>query len=337
MPRAEDPHLALEQTTRFWRGWSERCQAAGPYTELVRRSLITLKALTYAPTGGIVAAPTTSLPEEPGGERNWDYRFCWLRDATFTLLALMNAGYFEEAAAGDPAQAQIMYGIGGERRLPEWSASWLAGYRGSQPVRVGNAAAQQLQLDVFGEVLEALDDPQSHPAQQRQRRQRRRREHEAEHDRHRRIAFHREAARKRHRARHAVDVAGEHLRGAELAERPRPAQQGAAAQGRQHHRHGHRPEAPPRSSAQRGGDGNVPAVEAAQAGVFQIRNVPEPDMGPLLGIACPNTLFPYARETISMVTARAGFQPVILAPMSFENIYQQQLEQMQAPQGSRPN
>lgn len=166
MPRAEDPHLALEQTTRFWRGWSGRCQAAGPYTELVRRSLITLKALTYAPTGGIVAAPTTSLPEEPGGERNWDYRFCWLRDATFTLLALMNAGYFEEAAAwrdwlfraaaGDPAQAQIMYGIGGERRLPEWSASWLAGYRGSQPVRVGNAAAQQLQLDVFGEVLDCL-------------------------------------------------------------------------------------------------------------------------------------------------------------------------------------
>lgn len=166
IPRAEDPRIALEHTTHFWRGWSGRCHGAGPYTELVRRSLITLKALTYAPTGGIVAAPTTSLPEQPGGERNWDYRYCWLRDATFTLLALMNAGYFEEAAAwrdwlfraaaGDPAQVQIMYGIGGERRLPEWTAAWLAGYHGARPVRVGNAAAQQLQLDVFGEVLDCL-------------------------------------------------------------------------------------------------------------------------------------------------------------------------------------
>ncbi len=165
-PPFEPTGLALEHTLAWWRAWSGRCRAAGPYTELVRRSLITLKALTYAPTGGIVAAPTTSLPEEPGGERNWDYRYCWLRDATFTLLALMNAGYFEEAAAwrdwlfraaaGDPAQAQIMYGIAGERRLSEWIAPWLAGYHGARPVRIGNAASAQLQLDVFGEVMDCL-------------------------------------------------------------------------------------------------------------------------------------------------------------------------------------
>lgn len=165
-PPFEPARPALDHTLAWWRAWSGRCHAAGPYTELVRRSLIVLKALTYEPTGGIVAAPTASLPEEIGGERNWDYRYCWLRDATFTLLALMNAGYFDEAAAwrdwlfraaaGDPAQAQIMYGLAGERRLPEWSVPWLAGYRGSRPVRIGNAASAQLQLDVFGEVMDCL-------------------------------------------------------------------------------------------------------------------------------------------------------------------------------------
>ena len=138
----------------------------GDHRDLVMRSLITLKALTYAPTGGIVAAPTTSLPEKLGGARNWDYRFCWLRDATFTLLALMNSGYTEEAsawhnwllraAAGSPANMQIMYGIMGQRRLLEWEADWLPGYEGAQPVRVGNAAHAQLQLDVYGELIDAL-------------------------------------------------------------------------------------------------------------------------------------------------------------------------------------
>ncbi len=163
---ASDPLQALAHTEAFWRGWSGRCQGAGPYSEAVVRSLITLKALTYAPTGGMVAAPTTSLPETPGGERNWDYRYCWLRDATFTLLALMNAGYYDEAeawrdwlfraVAGDPSQMQIMYGIAGERRLTEWTAPWLDGHAGSRPVRVGNAASEQLQLDVYGEVLDCL-------------------------------------------------------------------------------------------------------------------------------------------------------------------------------------
>ena len=164
--RAVDPADALQATKRFWHGWGARCTYRGEWTEAVRRSLLTLKALTYAPTGGIVAAPTTSLPEFVGGARNWDYRFCWLRDATFTLLALMDAGYFDEAAAwrdwlvraaaGSPDQAQIMYGLSGERHLLEWEVTWLPGFRGSRPVRVGNAAHAQFQLDVYGEVLDAL-------------------------------------------------------------------------------------------------------------------------------------------------------------------------------------
>jgi GH15 family glucan-1,4-alpha-glucosidase len=163
---AADPEAALVSTQNFWRAFSDRCPDVGPYTEQVKRSLLTLKALTYAPTGGIVAAVTTSLPEWSGGTRNWDYRYCWLRDASFTLQAFMQLGYFEEAqawrdwllraVAGDPAQLQIMYGVSGERQLPEWEAPWLAGYRGSQPVRIGNAAATQMQLDVFGEVSDAL-------------------------------------------------------------------------------------------------------------------------------------------------------------------------------------
>ncbi|MGQ0749414.1 MAG: glycoside hydrolase family 15 protein [Betaproteobacteria bacterium] len=165
-PPPINPDAALEKTVQHARRWAARCGVKGPYAEAVRRSLITLKALTYAPTGGIVAAPTTSLPEKIGGRRNWDYRFCWLRDATLTLLALMAGGYREEArgwrewlvraVAGSPSQMQIMYGIAGERRLPEWEVPWLPGYEGSAPVRVGNAAAAQLQHDVFGEVMDAL-------------------------------------------------------------------------------------------------------------------------------------------------------------------------------------
>ncbi len=165
-PRAIDPYRALEETETYWRSWSNRCIAPTEWSAAVTRSLITLKALTHRPTGGIVAALTTSLPEKLGGQRNWDYRYCWLRDATFTLLALMNAGYFEEAeawrqwllraVAGAPEQMQILYGIDGERRIAEWEADWLAGYEGSKPVRIGNAAYRQLQLDVFGEVLDAL-------------------------------------------------------------------------------------------------------------------------------------------------------------------------------------
>jgi glucoamylase len=156
----------LAHTEAFWRTWSEQIHYAGPHADAVRRSLVTLKALTYAPTGGIVAAPTTSLPESPGGSRNWDYRYCWLRDATLTLLAFDNFGCSAEAeawrrwlvraVAGDPADIQIMYGIDGERHLVEWEADWLPGYQGAQPVRVGNAAFRQLQLDVFGEVMDAL-------------------------------------------------------------------------------------------------------------------------------------------------------------------------------------
>ena len=165
-PAGIDPLAALARTERFWRDWCARSTYRGPDKAVVQRSLITLKALTYAPTGGIVAAPTTSLPEALGGGRNWDYRYCWLRDATLTLLALMGGGYFEEAqawrdwlgrsTAGSPEQIQIMYGLAGERRLLEWQADWLPGYQGARPVRIGNAAHDQVQLDVFGEVTDAL-------------------------------------------------------------------------------------------------------------------------------------------------------------------------------------
>lgn len=166
MPPAIDPFAALAQTETGWRQWSDRCPDLGPWTQAVKRSLVTLKALTYAPTGGIVAAATTSLPERLGGTRNWDYRFCWLRDATYTLLALMNLGYYDEARswrdwlvraiAGSPHQIQIMYGVGGERWLPELVVPWLSGYENSSPVRVGNDAFGQLQLDVFGELADAM-------------------------------------------------------------------------------------------------------------------------------------------------------------------------------------
>ena len=165
-PKAIDPEASLQHTDRFWKTWSARCQSQGEWAEAVTRSLITLKALTYAPTGGIVAAATMSLPEQLGGVRNWDYRFCWLRDATLTLLSLMNAGYYSEAAAwrdwllraaaGAPSQLQIMYGLAGERRLTEYEVDWLPGSEGSRPVRIGNAAHGKLQLDVFGEVMDAL-------------------------------------------------------------------------------------------------------------------------------------------------------------------------------------
>jgi GH15 family glucan-1,4-alpha-glucosidase len=165
-PSVVDAHEALRDTEAFWRDWSSHCSYDGPHREAVLQSLVVLKGLTYGPTGGIVAAPTTSLPEWPGGERNWDYRYCWLRDATMTLLAFVNAGYREEArawrawllraVAGDPEQIQIMYGIAGERRLPEWVVEWLPGFEDSRPVRVGNAAAEQEQLDVYGEVTDAL-------------------------------------------------------------------------------------------------------------------------------------------------------------------------------------
>ena len=166
LPTPVEPDAALADTEAFWLDWASRCTVHGPWASAVRRSLITLKALTYQPTGGIVAAATTSLPELLGGERNWDYRFCWLRDATFTLLAFMESGYFDEArdwrgwlvraAAGSPAQMQIMYGLAGERDLTERTLPWLPGYADSQPVRIGNAAADQLQLDVYGEVADAL-------------------------------------------------------------------------------------------------------------------------------------------------------------------------------------
>jgi glucoamylase len=165
-PVVPNADAALDEIEAGWASWSARCQFKGEWRDIVLRSLLTLKALTYYPTGGIVAAPTTSLPEMPGGERNWDYRYCWLRDATFTLLALMHAGYREEAqawgawlrrsVAGTPSQVQTLYGLAGERWLMEWEVPWLSGYGGARPVRIGNAASAQLQLDVYGELMDAL-------------------------------------------------------------------------------------------------------------------------------------------------------------------------------------
>lgn len=170
-PKRIDPTRSLEDTERFWQRWSARLKYEGEYREAVERSLITLKALTFRPTGGLVAAVTTSLPEQLGGQRNWDYRYCWLRDTTFTLLALATAGYFEEAAAwqdwllralaGSPDQVQIMYGIKGDRQLMEWEVEWLPGYENSPPVRIGNAASSQLQLDIYGEMLDSFFHSQS--------------------------------------------------------------------------------------------------------------------------------------------------------------------------------
>ncbi|WP_018901783.1 glycoside hydrolase family 15 protein [Rhizobium sp. 2MFCol3.1] len=166
VPTPRKIEKAARETSKFWIDFVRKCPDVGPWTEQVKRSLITLKALTYMPTGGIVAAATTSLPEQLGGSRNWDYRYCWLRDATLTLLAFMKLGYYDEAAAwrdwllravaGSPEQMQIMYGVAGERNLLEWEATWLVGYRSSRPIRIGNAAAEQFQLDVYGEVADAM-------------------------------------------------------------------------------------------------------------------------------------------------------------------------------------
>ena len=174
VPQAIDAEEALNSSESFWLDWAGSCSHHGDYHDEIHQSLLILKALTYEPTGGIVAAPTTSLPEHLGGVRNWDYRFCWLRDATLTLLAMLNTGYRDEAemwrqwllraVAGDPADVQIMYGIGGERRLDERELDWLPGYAESRPVRVGNAASEQLQLDVYGEVLDALYQTRLHGA-----------------------------------------------------------------------------------------------------------------------------------------------------------------------------
>lgn len=171
-PPPIQPRKALFETDRVWRDWSSRAARGTPWDAILQRSLLTLKALIYHPTGGIVAAPTTSLPEDLGGVRNWDYRFCWLRDSTFTLIALMDGGYLDEArawrdwlvraVAGNPEQAHILYGIAGERMLPEIEIDWLPGYEGSKPVRIGNAAVEQFQLDVYGEIFDAL-----HQARQR--------------------------------------------------------------------------------------------------------------------------------------------------------------------------
>jgi len=165
-PAAIDCEAALQATLQFWREWTARCTYRGSRRDVVVRSLLTLKAMTFVETGGIVAAPTTSLPEQLGGQRNWDYRYCWIRDATLTLTALMGGGYYEEAGAwrnwlhrtlaGTPQDLQIMYGIFGERRLAEWQVQWLPGYQGAAPVRIGNAASGQLQLDVWGEMMDAL-------------------------------------------------------------------------------------------------------------------------------------------------------------------------------------
>jgi GH15 family glucan-1,4-alpha-glucosidase len=177
-PKGKHPLRMLEDTAAWWRNWSARATVGGPWRELALRSLITLKALTYGPTGGLVAAPTASLPERIGGPRNWDYRYCWLRDATFSLYALLISGYTDEArawrewllraVAGSPDKLQIMYGLAGERRLSEWEVPWLPGYERSAPVRIGNAAHRQFQLDVYGEIMDsfhlarrsALDDPE---------------------------------------------------------------------------------------------------------------------------------------------------------------------------------
>jgi GH15 family glucan-1,4-alpha-glucosidase len=166
LPEPVDAEEALSDTVAYWKDWARSCTLTGRWRDAVLRSLLTLKALTYAPTGGIVAAPTTSLPEALGGVRNWDYRYCWLRDATLTLLAFLRAGYLDEARqwrdwllraiAGSPTDIQVMYGVAGERRLTEVELPWLAGYEGSRPVRIGNGASDQLQLDVYGEVIDAL-------------------------------------------------------------------------------------------------------------------------------------------------------------------------------------
>jgi GH15 family glucan-1,4-alpha-glucosidase len=172
MPAPVDAERALGETQGYWLDWAATLTSAGDYHEEINESLVVLKAMTYAPTGGIVAAPTTSLPEAIGGERNWDYRFCWLRDATLTLLAMLKAGsrgeaemwsqWFLRAVAGDPADIQVMYGLAGERRLDELELDWLPGYEGSSPVRIGNAASTQLQLDVYGEILDAIYQLRAH-------------------------------------------------------------------------------------------------------------------------------------------------------------------------------
>ena len=179
-PKKIDPEAAERATEHFWSDWASRADATGQWCDDVLHSLMILKALTYAPTGGIVAAPTTSIPEQLGGSRNWDYRYCWLRDATLTLLALMNAGYHEEAlawrdwllraAAGSPDQIQTIYGIAGERQLVELEVDWLPGFEGSKPVRIGNDAHRQVQLDVFGELMDVLHHARrggidTHPSQ----------------------------------------------------------------------------------------------------------------------------------------------------------------------------
>jgi GH15 family glucan-1,4-alpha-glucosidase len=171
-PDPVDAEEALASTELIWRDWMDGCRYEGDYKQAVHTSLLVLKALTYEPTGAIVAAPTTSLPEQIGGVRNWDYRYSWLRDATFTLYALMNAGFNDEArawrdwllraVAGDPAKMQILYGVAGERRIPEIEVDWLPGYVGSRPVRIGNAAHEQFQIDVYGEMMDSLHEARRH-------------------------------------------------------------------------------------------------------------------------------------------------------------------------------